>query len=200
MGAHTDPGAVIYACMDWRHMSEMLAAGRAVSFDFVNLCVWVKRNGGMGSLYRSRHELVFVFRNGEEQHRNNVQLGRFGRNRTNVWNYAGANGLPRKGRKRGLELHPTVKPIALVSDALLDATKRGDAVCSIPFAAAARRSSPPSAPAAAALASRSTRSMSIRRSRAGRRPPAARRVTHPGKLSPGSRPSARRWRARRRHQ
>ena len=127
MGAHTDPGAVIYACMDWRHMSEMLAAGRAGSFDLLNLCVWVK-SGGMGSLYRSRHELVFVFRNGEEQHRNNVQLGRFGRNRTNVWNYAGANGLPRKGRKRGLELHPTVKPIALVSDALLDATKRGDAV------------------------------------------------------------------------
>jgi DNA modification methylase len=106
----------------------MLAAGRAGSFDLLNLCVWVKSNGGMGSLYRSRHELVFVFRNGEEQHRNNVQLGRFGRNRTNVWNYAGANGLPRKGRKRGLELHPTVKPIALVSDALLDATKRGDAV------------------------------------------------------------------------
>jgi DNA modification methylase len=128
IGAHADPGAVIYACMDWRHMGEMLAAGHAASFDLLNLCVWVKSNGGMGSLYRSRHELVFVFRNGEEQHRNNVQLGRFGRNRTNVWNYAGANGLPRKGRKRGLELHPTVKPIALVSDALLDATKRGDIV------------------------------------------------------------------------
>lgn len=128
IGAHADPGSVIYACMDWRHMGEMLGAGRAASFDLLNLCVWVKSNGGMGSLYRSRYELVFVFRNGKEQHRNNVQLGRFGRNRTNVWNYAGANGLPRKGRKRALELHPTVKPIALVSDALLDATKRGDAV------------------------------------------------------------------------
>ena len=128
LGAYTDPGAVIYACMDWRHMGEMLAAGRAAHFDLLNLCVWVKSNGGMGSLYRSRHELVFVFRNGKEQHRNNVQLGRFGRNRTNVWNYAGANGFPRKGRKTALELHPTVKPIALVSDALLDATKRGDVV------------------------------------------------------------------------
>jgi DNA modification methylase len=82
----------------------------------------------MGSLYRSRHELIFVFRNGKEQHRNNVQLGRFGRNRTNVWNYAGANSFPRKGRKRALELHPTVKPIALVSDALLDVTKQNDIV------------------------------------------------------------------------
>jgi DNA modification methylase len=128
MGSYTRPGAVIYACMDWRHMGEMLAAGRAARFDLLNLCVWVKSNGGMGSLYRSRHELVFVFRNGKEQHRNNVQLGRFGRNRTNVWNYAGANGFPRKGRKTALELHPTVKPIALVADALLDATKRGDVV------------------------------------------------------------------------
>jgi DNA modification methylase len=82
----------------------------------------------MGSLYRSRHELIFVFRNGKEQHRNNVQLGRFGRNRTNVWIYAGANSFPRKGRKRALELHPTVKPIALVSDALLDVTKQNDII------------------------------------------------------------------------
>ena len=128
MGAYTDPGAVIYACMDWRHMAEMLAAGRGAHFELLNLCIWVKSNGGMGSLYRSRHELVFVFRNGKEQHRNNVQLGRFGRNRTNVWNYAGANSFPRKGRKRAIELHPTVKPIALVSDALLDVTKQNDIV------------------------------------------------------------------------
>jgi hypothetical protein len=78
-------------------MGEILAAGRAAGFDLLNLCVWVKSNGGMGSLYRSRHELVFVFRNGKEGHLNNVQLGRFGRNRTNVWNYAGANSFPRKG-------------------------------------------------------------------------------------------------------
>jgi DNA modification methylase len=122
------PGAVIYACMDWRHMSEMLLAIRASGGDLLNLCVWVKSNGGMGSLYRSRHELVFVFRNGPGQHINNVQLGRFGRNRTNVWNYPGANSFARKGRERALALHPTVKPIALVADAILDSTRPKDIV------------------------------------------------------------------------
>ena len=126
--SHALPGALIYACMDWRHMGKMLAAGRATDCDLLNLCIWVKSNGGMGSLYRSRHELVFVFRNGKDRHRNNVQLGRFGRNRTNVWNYAGANSFARKGRKRALELHPTAKPVALVADALLDSTKRSDIV------------------------------------------------------------------------
>jgi DNA modification methylase len=127
-GAHAAGGAIIYACMDWRHMGEILAAGRAAGFDLLNLCVWVKSNGGMGSLYRSRHELVFVFRNGKEGHLNNVQLGRFGRNRTNVWNYAGANSFPRKGQRNALDLHPTVKPIVMVSDAILDSTKRNDIV------------------------------------------------------------------------
>src|ERR1700736_5463744 len=101
-------------------MSEMLAAGRATGFDLLNLCIWVKSNGGMGSLYRSRHELVFVFRNGKEAHLNNVQLGRFGRSRANVWTYPGVNGFARKGAEDLLALHPTVKPIALVSDAILD--------------------------------------------------------------------------------
>ena len=82
----------------------------------------------MGSLYRSRHELVFVFRNSPSKNLNNVQLGRFGRNRTNVWNYPGANSFPRKGRGKSLDLHPTVKPIAMVADAILDATQRGDIV------------------------------------------------------------------------
>ena len=127
-GSHAAEGAIVYACMDWRHMGEMLATGRAIGFDLLNLCVWVKSNGGMGSLYRSRHELVFVFRNGKEAHLNNVQLGRFGRNRTNVWNYAGANSFPRKGQASALDLHPTVKPIAMVSDAILDSTKRNDIV------------------------------------------------------------------------
>jgi DNA modification methylase len=127
-GSHAAGGAIVYACMDWRHMGEMLATGRAIGFDLLNLCVWVKSNGGMGSLYRSRHELVFVFRNGKEAHLNNVQLGRFGRNRTNVWNYAGANSFPRKGQASALDLHPTVKPIAMVSDAILDSTKRNDIV------------------------------------------------------------------------
>jgi len=127
-GANTVRGGVCYAFMDWRHMGEMLAAGRASGFDLLNLCVWVKTNGGMGSFYRSKHELVFVFRNGDSPHKNNVQLGRFGRNRTNVWNYAGANIRSRKGREDPLALHPTVKPIMLVADAIRDSTSRGDIV------------------------------------------------------------------------
>jgi hypothetical protein len=114
--------------MDWRHMAEMLAAGDSANFELLNLCVWVKTNGGMGSLYRSRHELVFVFRNGGDAHRNNVQLGRFGRNRTNVWNYPGANIFKRNGRKSDLDLHPTVKPIAMVADAILDSTHLDDLI------------------------------------------------------------------------
>jgi DNA modification methylase len=125
---HTVPGALLYLCMDWRHMTETLAAGAASGLDLLNLCVWVKSNGGMGSLYRSKHELVFVFKNGSESHQNNVQLGRFGRNRTNVWNYAGANSFARRGSKRGTELHPTVKPVLMVSDAILDCTQRNDVV------------------------------------------------------------------------
>jgi len=109
-------------------MGEMLTAIRAVRCDLLNLCVWVKSNGGMGSFYRSRHELVFVFRNGKAGHVNNVQLGRFGRNRTNVWNYPGASSFRRRGQTNTLDLHPTVKPVALVSDAILDSTKRNDIV------------------------------------------------------------------------
>jgi DNA modification methylase len=122
--SYASGGAIIYAFMDWRHMGEMLAAGHATGCSLLSLCIWVKANAGMGSFYRSRHELVFVFRNGKEAHLNNVQLGRFGRNRTNVWNYAGVNSFARKGQERALNLHPTVKPIALVSDAILDSTKR----------------------------------------------------------------------------
>ena len=128
LSANLVPGAISYCAMDWRHMAEILAASRAVSWDFLNLCVWVKSNGGMGSLYRSRHELFFVFRNGKAPHLNNVQLGRFGRNRQNVWNYPGANAFKRKGQADSLDLHPTVKPVALVADAMLDSTKRGDIV------------------------------------------------------------------------
>jgi DNA modification methylase len=114
--------------MDWRHLGEILAAGRASGCELVNLCVWVKTNGGLGSFYRSRHELIHVFSNGKGSHQNNVQLGRYGRNRTNVWNYAGANSFARRGSDRSFELHPTVKPILLVSDAILDSTKRNDIV------------------------------------------------------------------------
>jgi hypothetical protein len=89
LGRYSASGSVHFVCMDWRHMRELLSAGKQVYDTLLNLCVWAKNNGGMGSFYRSQHELVFVFRNGKEQHRNNVQLGQYGRNRTNVWTYQG---------------------------------------------------------------------------------------------------------------
>lgn len=122
-------GAVHFICMDWRHVGEITAAGRAAYSDLLNICVWTKNNGGMGSLYRSAHELVFVFRKGQTAHRNNVQLGRFGRNRTNVWSYPGANSFLRTAEDADLMAqHPTPKPVALVADALLDVTARRDLV------------------------------------------------------------------------
>jgi len=120
-------GAISFICMDWRHMGELLEAGQRAFDAYLNLCVWAKTNGGMRSLYRSQHELVFVFRKGKAQHRNNVQLGRFGRNRTNVWTYAGVNTF-REGRMEELSAHPTAKPVAMVKDAILDVTKRGEVV------------------------------------------------------------------------
>jgi DNA modification methylase len=117
------PGAIQFACMDWRHMREMLDAGRAAKLDLLNLTIWNKGAGAMGSLYRSQHELVFVWKEPNGAHTNNVQLGKFGRNRTNVWAYPRAAGL-----RRELELHPTPKPVALVADAIRDVTHRGDLV------------------------------------------------------------------------
>ncbi|MBA3912965.1 MAG: ParB N-terminal domain-containing protein [Acidobacteriales bacterium] len=123
------PGSVHFVCMDWRHMGELLSAGKQVYDSLLNLCVWAKNQGGMGSFYRSRHELVFVFRNGGEQHRNNVQLGLYGRNRTNVWDYPGANTFSKQSDEGNLlALHATPKPVALVADALLDCSARGDIV------------------------------------------------------------------------
>jgi DNA modification methylase len=122
-------GSVHFICMDWRHIAELLDAGRRSYVELLNLCVWVKNNGGMGSFYRSRHELVSVFRNGERRHLNNIQLGRFGRNRTNVWEYPGVNTMSKNSSEGNLlALHPTVKPVALVADALLDCSDRGDLV------------------------------------------------------------------------
>jgi DNA modification methylase len=122
-------GTLLYLCMDWRHMAELLSAGREADLELQNLCIWAKDNGGMGSLYRSQHELVFVFKTGSGPHRNNVQLGRFGRNRSNVWRYPGVNSFSRKTEEGNLlTLHPTVKPVALVADAILDCTARGDIV------------------------------------------------------------------------
>jgi DNA modification methylase len=128
LAAHSNDGATFFACMDWRHAFEIISSIRAIDCELMNLCIWVKTNGGMGSLYRSRHELVFVFGKPDAKRVNNVQLGKHGRNRTNVWNYPGMNSFPRRGRRRGLDLHPTVKPIAMVSDAILDVTQRGDIV------------------------------------------------------------------------
>ena len=129
MAACTAPGALLYLCMDWRHMGELSRSASAQGLELKNLCIWDKGVGGMGSLYRSQHELVFVFKAGDAPHTNNIQLGRFGRNRTNVWQYPGANSFARKTEEGNLlALHPTVKPIALVADVLLDASNRGDAV------------------------------------------------------------------------
>lgn len=129
LAAHSVLGSVHFLCMDWRHMGELLAAGEDAYDELLNICVWVKRNGGMGTLYRSQHELVLVFRNGDVQHCNNVQLGRFGRNRSNVWQYAGANDFGRVTEEGNLlAMHPTVKPVALVADALLDCSARGHLV------------------------------------------------------------------------
>ena len=124
MAKYSESGAVIFSCMDWRHMQEMLSAAEAAKLDMINLCCWVKDNGGMGSLYRSRHELVFVFKNGKGKHVNNVQLGSNGRYRTNVWEYPGVNSFG-SGRMDELHMHPTVKPVAMVADAIKDCSKRG---------------------------------------------------------------------------
>jgi DNA modification methylase len=125
-------GAIAFACMDWRHIGELLTAGRAVFSELKNLCVWNKTNGGMGSFYRSKHELVFVFKVGSASHTNTFGLGDTGRYRTNVWDYAGINAL-RSGRSEELAMHPTVKPVALVADAIKDCSKRGEIVLD-PFA------------------------------------------------------------------
>jgi DNA modification methylase len=127
--AHSVDGSLHYVFMDWRHAKEILAAGDETYSELKALCVWTKDNGGMGSLYRSQHELIFVFKNGRESHRNNIQLGQFGRYRTNVWNYPGVNSFSRKTEEGNLlELHPTVKPVALVADAIMDCSARGDVV------------------------------------------------------------------------
>ncbi|MCW3476406.1 site-specific DNA-methyltransferase [Limobrevibacterium gyesilva] len=120
-------GAIHFICMDWRHMYEALAAGRRAYTELKNLCVWNKDNGGMGTFYRSKHELVFVFKNGATPHINTFGLGEGGRYRTNVWDYAGANTF-RRGRAEELAMHPTVKPVALVMDAIKDCSRRGGSV------------------------------------------------------------------------
>lgn len=121
------PGALMYVFMDWRHLNELSATMASLKSTQLNLCIWAKTNAGMGGLYRSQHELVGVYVVGDATHRNNVQLGKFGRNRSNVWSYPGVNTF-RKGRAADLIDHPTVKPVAMIEDAIRDVTGIGDIV------------------------------------------------------------------------
>lgn len=125
--AYTHDGSIHYCCMDWRHVKEMTAAADEYYAELKNICVWNKNNGGMGSLYRSKHELVFVYKNGKGAHVNNVELGKHGRYRSNVWDYPGQNSI--KSRHDGLQKqHPTPKPVAMVKDAILDCSRRNDLI------------------------------------------------------------------------
>jgi DNA modification methylase len=124
---YSKSGAIHFICMDWKHVDQLLVAGREVYSELKNIVVWVKSTAGMGSLYRSRHELICVFKSGTERHTNNIELGKHGRDRSNVWHYDSAGTQSRKGNNV-LELHPTVKPVQLVMDALLDCSNRGDIV------------------------------------------------------------------------
>ena len=120
-------GAIAFVCMDWRHMSELLTAGSEAFTELKNLVVWNKTNGGMGAFYRSKHELVFVFKQGTATHTNSFGLGETGRYRTNVWDYAGISSIG-ASRSEELAMHPTVKPVALIADAIMDCSKRGQIV------------------------------------------------------------------------
>ena len=129
MAAFSRSGAVHYVCMDWRHAAELIIASRAAGLLMLNLCVWTKPNAGIGGFYRFQHELVFVLKAGSGGHQNNVRLGRQGRNRGNVWAYAAGPGFGRAGEEGHLAaLHPTIKPVAMVADAILDSSRRGDIV------------------------------------------------------------------------
>lgn len=127
MAAWSCDGSIHFICMDWRHLEEICAAGREVYDETKNLIVWAKDNAGMGSFYRSRHELIFAFKKGTAPHINNFELGQNGRHRTNVWNYRGVTSPTRESRE-ALALHPTVKPVAIVADAMKDCSERGGIV------------------------------------------------------------------------
>ena len=130
LAAHSTDGSIHYLFIDWRHMHEMISAGEASYSRLLNLCVWSKGTGGMGSLYRSEHELVFAWKSGEAPHQNHVELGKHGRYRTNVWRCAGMNSFAGRSTDEGnlLASHPTVKPVQLIIDALLDTSSRNDIV------------------------------------------------------------------------
>lgn len=129
---HSQDGSIHYICMDWRHAAELLSAGSQVYDEYKNLCVWTKNQGGMGTFYRSQHELVFVFKSGTAKHQNHFKLGQHGRYRSNVWNYPSVMHLKAedgdKGGPEALALHPTIKPVALIEDALKDCSRRNEIV------------------------------------------------------------------------
>ena len=124
---HSANGAIHFVFMDWRHAAEILSAGAKVYSEHKNTIVWVKTTPGQGTFYKSQHEFIFVFKNGDAPHINNFELGQHGRTRSNVWTYPGVNTF-RIGRLDDLALHPTVKPVALVADAMRDCSRRGDIV------------------------------------------------------------------------
>jgi DNA modification methylase len=126
LARHSIDGSLHYVFMDWRHLGELLSAGLSVYNELKNICVWVKSHTGMGAFYRSRHELILVFKYGDASHRNNIMLGKHGRDRTNVWNYPSPRTLSDEGNL--LSMHPTVKPVRLIADAILDSTERRDVV------------------------------------------------------------------------
>ena len=127
LAASSLDGSIHFICMDWRHMDEVQKASEGVYAELKNLIVWVKDNGGMGTFYRSRHELIFAFKYGTAPHINTFELGQHGRYRTNVWQYRGVNTL-KTGRMDELQLHPTVKPVQMIADAIKDCSGRGDIV------------------------------------------------------------------------
>jgi DNA modification methylase len=128
--AYSVDGSIHFICMDWRHMDEMAAASDGIYAELKNLIVWAKDNGGMGSFYRSRHELIFAYKNGTAPHINTFELGQHGRYRTNVWEYRGVNTL-KAGRMDELSMHPTVKPVQMIADAIKDVSSRGGIVLDI---------------------------------------------------------------------
>jgi len=128
MAEFSNDGSVHYVCMDWGHLYALITAGRTAYDGMLNICVWAKPYGGLGGIYRSAHEMVVVFKHGRAAHRNNVKMGRYGRNRTNVWNYAGSRGFGRGEDADLTSQHPTPKPVQMIADAILDVTARGDVV------------------------------------------------------------------------
>ena len=168
-------GALHYVCTDWRHVTELMTAAKSVYGDTINIAVWVKSNAGQGSFYRSQHELVGIFRVGQASHLNNIELGRHGRSRSNVWQYAGVNSF-RAGRMEELRSHPSAKPVALIADAIKDCTRRGE-LSSTPSAGRAAQFWRPSGSVATPVRWKSNPVLSMSLSAAGKNLPGGTHAT-----------------------